>query len=246
MLALLFSVVALIYASVGFGGGSSYLALLVLWDLPFQFIPAIALVCNIVVVSGSSFHYVRAGHLKLKLLWPLVVSSIPLSYLGGRIVIDKVFFVQMLFWALLLSGLRILIQHRRYDENFTCYQAIPARFSFLLGGVLGFCAGVTGIGGGIYLAPILYHLRAGSPKQIACLTSLFILLNSMAGLVGQLQKGLVASALLDYGYLPLCAFLGGQLGNLMMLKFISPRFAALLTGSLVLFVASQLALKIWG
>lgn len=246
MLGLLFAVIALFYASVGFGGGSSYLALLVLWGLPYAAIPIIALICNIVVVSGNSFHYARAGHVNWRLVLPLVAASIPLSYIGGRLPIEKETFVIILFVSLAVTGLRLLINHRRYGDDSSTYQAIPAWINVLLGSVLGFLAGITGLGGGIFLAPVLYNLRAGSPKQIAATTSLFILLNSIAGLFGQLYKNAPIETVLEYWYLPVLALLGGQLGNLMMLKFIPARIVALLTALLVLFVAGRLGLHILG
>lgn len=245
ILGLLFFIVALFYASVGFGGGSSYLALLVLWELPYAAIPVIALICNIVVVAGNSFHYVRAGHLNWRLSLPLVAASIPLSYIGGRLAIEKETFVIILFASLAITGLRLLINYRRYDDDSSAYQAMPVWLSALLGSALGFLAGITGIGGGIFLAPILYNLRAGSPKQIAATTSLFILLNSIAGLFGQLHKNALIETTLEYWYLPVLALLGGQIGNLMMLKFIPARIVALLTALLVLFVAERLGLHIW-
>lgn len=246
LLGFLFAIVAFFYASVGFGGGSSYLALLVLWELPYAVIPAIALICNIVVVSGNSFHYVRAGYLNKRLLPPLVVTSIPMSYLGGRLEIEKNVFVLILFLSLLMTGIRLLIQHRRYEDDIGSYKPISGRLGAITGGALGLLAGITGIGGGIFLSPVLYNLRAGSPKQVACITSLFILLNSISGLVGQLQKHGFSEAIAEYWYLPALAFLGGQVGNLMMLRFIPARIAALLTALLVLFVAIQLGLKNWG
>ncbi|MBN8531820.1 MAG: sulfite exporter TauE/SafE family protein, partial [Alphaproteobacteria bacterium] len=145
---------------------------------------------------------------------------------------------------LLVSGLRLLIQHRSYDENMRRYKKMPLWLGTATGGVLGFLSGVTGIGGGIFLSPVLYNLRVGSPRQIACASSLFILLNSISGLAGQLQKHAFSSMVTEYWYLPLLALLGGQAGNLLMLKFMPPRMAALLTALLVLFVAGQLGLRI--
>lgn len=245
LLGLLFFIVALFYASVGFGGGSSYLALLVLWKLPYAAIPVIALICNIVVVSGNSFHYARAGYVNWRLLLTFVVPSIPLSYIGGRLAIEKETFVIILFISLLIAGLRLLITHRRYDENPGTYRTIPIWLGTGIGSILGFLAGVTGIGGGIFLAPVLYNLRAGSPKQIAAAASLFILLNSIAGLFGQLHKNTLSETVLEYWYLPLLVFLGGQLGNLMVIKFAPARIIALFTALLVLFVAGRLGLHIW-
>lgn len=244
LLGLLFFIVAAFYASIGFGGGTSYIALLVLWGLPYAAIPALALACNIVVVSGNSFHYVRAGYCNKRLVLPFLVG-VPFAYIGGKLPIDKETFTAILFVSLLFAGMRMLIQHRRYGEDTGSYRTMPLWISISLGSILGFLAGITGIGGGIFLAPVLYNLRAGSPKQIAATTSIFILLNSIAGLVGQMQKHVDTDIMLHYWYLPLLVLAGGQLGNQMMLKLMPTRITALLTALLVLFVAGRLGLHIW-
>lgn len=244
LLGLLFALVALFYASVGFGGGSSYLALLVLWDLPYAAIPVIALICNILVVSGNSIHYTRAGYANWRLLLPFAAPSVPAAYLGGRLVIEKDLFLLILFISLLAAGLRLLIQHRRYDDDPGCYRTIPLWCGILMGAALGFLAGITGIGGGIFLAPTLYSLRAESPKQIAAAASLFILLNSIAGLLGHLHKDALLETVLEFWHLPLLALIGGQIGNLMVIKFVPARIVALLTALLILFVAIRLGIHI--
>ncbi len=241
----LFFVVALIYASVGFGGGSSYIALLLLFNLPYSSVPIIALICNIVVVAGSSIHYIRSGYLNKKLLFPLVLASIPMAYLGGKIPLSKETFTIILCITLFVTGARLLIKHKQFDEDTESYTPIPVPLNMLIGAVIGFLSGVTGIGGGIFLSPILYNLRAGSPKQIATISSLFILLNSMGGLLGQLQKHGTLDVMSDFWTLPVVALLGGQIGNLMLIKFIPARITALLTALLVLGVAGQLAFRLY-
>ncbi len=245
MLGMLFALVALFYASVGFGGGSSYLALLALWAVDYTIIPAIALICNITVVSGNSIHYVRAGYLNWRLLLPPTIASVPFAYLGGRIEIEKEHFLLLLCATLLVAGIRLLLNYRMYDDDAASYRPLPLKIGGFIGAILGFISGVVGIGGGIFLAPILYNLRTGSPKQIATTASLFILINSIAGLIGQLQKNGISDVLLDFWYLPCLVLLGGQLGNFLTIKFIPTRIIALLTACLVLFVAGRLALVIW-
>ncbi len=244
-LGILFAFVALFYASVGFGGGSSYLALLVLWEVPYAIIPAIALICNITVVSGNSIHYVRAGYLNWRLLLPSTLASVPFAYLGGRLDIEKEHFILLLCATLLIAGVRLLLNYRLYDDSTMSYHPISLGLGGVIGAVLGFLAGAIGIGGGIFLAPILYNLRAGSPKQIATTASLFILVNSIAGLIGQLQKNGVTEAVLDYWYLPLLVLAGGQIGNLLTIRFIPTRIVALLTALLVLFVAGRLGVLVF-
>lgn len=245
LLGTIFALVAAFYASVGFGGGSSYLALLVLWNVPYIVVPVIALICNVIVVSGNSFHYVRAGYLNWRLILPFAIPSVLLSYVGGRLLIEKETFVIILFVSLLIAGLRLLIHHRRYDDDPSAYKAIPVLLGTAMGATLGFLAGVTGIGGGIFLAPVLYNFRAAPPKQIAAASSLFILVNSIAGLFGQLHKNIPLESLLDYWYLPLLVLIGGQVGNLVVIKFAPSRIIALLTALLVLFVAGRLGLHIF-
>jgi uncharacterized protein len=240
ILSLAFAFVALFYASVGFGGGSSYLALLVLWDVPYRIIPAIALICNIVVVSGNSIHYIRAGYLNWRLILPTTITSIPMAYIGGLLPIEKELFILFLFLTLFIAGGRMLIQYKRYNNNLDFYKDLPIWLGCITGAILGFLSGLVGIGGGIFLAPILYNLRAGPPKQIATTTSLFIFVNSIAGLIGQVQKNGMTDSLLEYWLLPFAVLIGGQLGNLMTIKFIPPRIVALLTALLVLFVSGRL------
>lgn len=244
LLGLLFLLVAAFYASVGFGGGSSYLALLVLWDVPYAIIPIIALICNIVVVSGNSMHYARAGYANRKLLLPFVLPSVLTAYIGGRLLIEKETFVLILFFSLLAAGLRLLIKHRSYGDDPGMYRPIPYPLAVGIGAALGFLAGITGIGGGIFLAPVLYALRAAPPKHIAAAASLFILLNSIAGLFGQLQKPVGLETALAYWYLPLLVLVGGQIGNLMVIKFAPARIVALLTALMILFVAIRLGMHI--
>jgi uncharacterized membrane protein YfcA len=136
MLGILFFVVALLYAAVGFGGGSSYLALLVLWEMPYNIIPILALLCNIVVVSGNSFNYIRKGLLKRSIIWPLVLTSVPLSFIGGRIPIEKELFVIILFFTLLIAGLRLLITHKKYDDKPDSYKSLPLPASLTIGSIL--------------------------------------------------------------------------------------------------------------
>lgn len=246
LLGILFFIVALFYASVGFGGGSSYLALLVLFDLPYIIIPAIALVCNIIVVSGNSFHYVRAGYLNWRLFLPPALTSVPFAYFGGRLEVEKEWFLVLLFATLLIAGIRLLVNYRLYDESLKINRRLSWWLGGLIGAVLGFMAGVVGIGGGIFLAPLLYNLRAGKPKQIATTASLFILVNSIAGLAGQLQKSGLPAAILEYWHLPLLAFIGGQIGNFITVRFIPSRTVTLLTAFLVLFVAARLGVMVAG
>ena len=246
LLAILFLITATLYSSVGFGGGSTYLALLLIWGVPYFIFPVIALCCNIIVVSGNSFNYIRAGNLNYKILIPYLIGSIPLSYLGGSLSIEKQIFEILLFLVLSLSGVLLLFNFRSYNKSAFGYRKIPLMFSIFIGGALGFVSGIVGIGGGIFLSPILFLLRAGHPKHIITATSLFILVNSVFGIIGQLQKNNILIEIPNYLSLLIFVFIGGQLGNFLNLKIFSTQILALITGLLVIFVAIRMGFKLIG
>ena len=245
ILSILFFVTAILYASVGFGGGSTYLALLLLWNIPYYIFPVIALVCNIFVVSGNSFNYIKAGNLNLKLLMPYLIGSIPLAFIGGSLPIEKSLFEIFLFLVLAFAGTLLLINFKSYDDENTTYRNIPIFISILIGGILGFVSGVVGIGGGIFLSPILFLLKAGKPKHIVTCASLFILINSISGIIGQLTKNIVLNDISNYWYLFLAVIIGGHIGNFLNLKIFPTRILALVTSALVLFVATKMSVKLF-
>ena len=245
ILSILFFVTAILYASVGFGGGSTYLALLLIWEVPYYIFPVIALVCNIFVVSGNCFNYIRAGNLKTSLLIPYLISSIPLAFIGGTIEIEKSFFEILLFIVLTIAGTLLLFNFKSYEDNKENYNKIPLIISFMIGGLLGFVSGVVGIGGGIFLSPILFLFKAGKPKHIITSASVFILINSIFGLLGQLTKNDVFIEVSNYWYLLFAVIIGGQIGNFLNLKIFSSRILALITSGLVLFVATRIGIKLF-
>ena len=244
LLAISFLVTAVLYSSVGFGGGSTYLALLLIWGVPYFVFPVIALSCNIIVVSGNCFNYIRAGNLNLKLLIPYLIGSIPLAFIGGSLPIEKRLFEILLFLVLTAAGTLLLFNFKSYDNKKENYKKIPIVLSVLIGGTLGFISGVVGIGGGIFLSPILFLIRAGRPKHIITMASLFILINSITGIVGQLTKNEVLSEIPNYWYLLGAVLIGGQLGNFLNLKVLPTRILALVTALLVIFVALRMGFKI--
>ena len=233
------------YSSVGFGGGSTYLALLLIWGVPYFIFPVIALSCNIIVVSGNCFNYIRTGNLNLKLLIPYLIGSIPLAFIGGSLPIEKRLFEILLFLVLMAAGILLLLNFKSYDDKEENYRKIPIPVSILIGGVLGFISGIVGIGGGIFLSPILFLIRAGRPKHIVTTASLFILINSVSGIIGQLTKNAVINEIPNYWYLLVAVLIGGQLGNFLNLKIFPTRILALVTAILVTFVATRMGFKIF-
>jgi len=245
LLTLLFLITSILYSSVGFGGGSTYLALLLLWDVPFYIFPIIALSCNIIVVSGNCINYTRAGNLNIKLLVPYLVGSIPLAYIGGSLEIDKEIFEILLFTILTIAGFLLLVNFKTYNDDEKNYRKIPLLFAVLVGSLLGFISGVVGIGGVIFLSPILFLLRAAKPKHIVTAASVFILINSLSGILGQLSKNEILEQILNYWPLLLAVFIGGQIGNFINIKILPTRILALITSSLVLLVSARMFYKIF-
>ena len=246
LLAILFFVTAALYSSVGFGGGSTYLALLLIWGIPYFIFPVIALSCNIIVVSGNCFNYIRVGNLNLRLLIPYLIGSIPLAYIGGSLPIEKRLFEILLLLVLVAAGALLLFNFRSYDDREESHRKIPIAVSTLIGGLLGFISGIVGIGGGIFLSPILFLIRAGRPKHIVTTASLFILINSIFGIIGQLTKNAVLTEVLNYWYLLVAVLIGGQVGNFLNLKIFPTRILALVTAFLVLFVAIRMGIRLSG
>ena len=245
ILSIFFLITAILYSSVGFGGGSTYLALLLIWDIPYYIFPIIALSCNIIVVSGNSFNYIRAGNLNLKLLLPYLIGSIPLAFIGGSLPVEKKFFEILLLIVLSVAGLLLLFKFKSYDDEEKNYRKIPITISIFIGGILGFVSGVVGIGGGIFLSPTLFLIRAAKPNHIITTASLFILINSLSGIIGQLTKSSVLSEIQNYWFLLLAVLIGGQIGNFLNLKIFPTRILALVTAGLVLFVAIRMAYKLF-
>ncbi len=245
LLAILFLITAILYSSVGFGGGSTYLALLLIWGIPYFIFPVIALSCNIIVVSGNCFNYIRAGNLNFRLLFPYLIGSIPFAYIGGSLPIEKKIFEILLFLILAIAGTLLFFNFRSYDDRERRYKEIPKIISIFIGACLGFISGVVGIGGGIFLSPILFLIKAGRPKHIVTSASLFILINSISGIIGQLTKNAVLEEIINYWYLLAAVLIGGQIGNFLNLKILPTRILVILTASLVIFVALRMGYKIF-
>jgi len=230
---------------VGFGGGSTYLALLLIWGVPYQVFPIIALCCNIIVVSGNCFNYIKAGNINIKLLSPFLISSVPFAFIGGSLQLDKSFFEILLFIILTLTGLSLLLKFRSFDETKEVGNNIPKIISFLIGGSIGFVSGVIGIGGGIFLSPVLLLIKAGKTRHIATTASLFILINSISGLVGQSTKGFILNEIYNYWPLFLLVLIGGQLGNFLNIKILPTRVMILFTAGLVIFVSVRMGFRLF-
>ena len=244
ILSILFFVTALIYSSVGFGGGSTYLAILLIWGVPYTIFPVIALVCNIIVVSGNSINFIRSKNININLLFPYLIGSIPFAFIGGSITIEKSLFEILLFCVLLVAGIFLLIESKSFNKEKIKINKIPRLISISIGSIIGFMSGLVGIGGGIFLSPLLFLMKAGYPRHITSSASLFILINSIFGIAGQLTKDQVLDQVITYWPLFLSVLIGGQIGSLLNIKFLSNKILALLTSFLVIFVAIRMGIKL--
>lgn len=240
ILILVFFSIAIIYSSVGFGGGSSYLAGLSFTALPFIEIRSIALICNITVVSGNTWLFIKNNIFDWKKIIPLVVLSVPMAFFGGLIKLEQDVFYIVLACSLIIAGiftwLTKLFQENEFKNN-------SVLLNLFLGGIIGFLSGLVGIGGGIFLAPVLYLTKWDSPKKIAAASSFFILLNSVSGLIGQSQHKDFSINYHLVALLVLSVFIGGQIGARLTVKIIKPTLLKRMTATLIIFVGIKLILN---
>lgn len=210
VLALSFFIIALLYSIVGFGGGSSYIALLSFTDTPYHLIPKIALICNLLVVTGGTYHFYKKGHISLPLVLPFVLSSVPMAYLGGLYRIEEQTFYLLLAISLFLSAIRLLIIPVKTEDELKNPSTMIA---LIAGATLGLLSGIVGIGGGIFLSPVLIQMGWARSKTAAAVASCFILVNSLAGLAGQFTKNHSLADVFDYFPLFIAVVLAGQIGS---------------------------------
>jgi len=239
MLIILFFLIAFLYSSIGFGGGSSYLALLALFGIEYNMLRSLALLCNIVVVSFGVYFYSKHDHMDWKKVLPIVLVSVPFAFLGGRVLLSQEIFFVILGIALLLAGIAILVK-QSVTSSMSDIKESNKTLELGIGGGIGFFSGLVGIGGGIFLSPLLHLLNWDTPKRIAAIASFFILVNSIAGLIGQVSTNVVS---LDWKLglsLIAAVAVGGQLGTRLGVKVFSELWVRRLTAVLVIYVGLKL------
>lgn len=199
--------VAFLYASVGHGGASGYLALMALFSVAPDVMKPTALLLNLFVSLTAFLQFYRGKHFVWKVFFPLALASIPMAFIGGLIAVDATIYKKILGLLLVFSVIRLLIPARNNAQELK-----PAHFSgaLLMGGVIGILSGMIGIGGGIILSPLLIFFNWTDQKQTAAISALFIFVNSAAGLMGQLTNGIQFSSDM-LGYVGV-AFAGGIAG----------------------------------
>ncbi len=204
---ILLFVVALLYASVGHGGASGYLALMAIYGFAPEVMKPTALILNLFVSLTSFILFYRGGHFKWKLFLPFALASIPFSFLGGTIALDAHIYKKVLGVLLLFPVLRFFIYPNTADKDL---KDSNWPISLLVGAIIGFLSGLIGIGGGILLSPVLLLLSWTNQKQTAAISALFIFVNSVAGLAGQWSHGIkLEPAMLSFVAI---AFVGGMAG----------------------------------
>jgi uncharacterized membrane protein YfcA len=238
-----FFLIAALYSSVGFGGGSSYLALLALCIPDFLQIKTAALLCNLVVVSTGSYLYYKEGFFDKKKFLPLALCSVPAAFVGAMLHLTQKSFFIFLGCVLALSGILLIAQLfiKAVEKPVVSNKSWLVNIG--LGTSTGFLSGLVGIGGGILLSPILNLLKWDTAKKIAALASFFILVNSIAGLLGQVAGNNFHVEFPLLLILLLAVFLGGQLGTRLSLRLLKPELVRALTGILVSYIGVKLVLK---
>lgn len=231
VLAILFFAVALIYSSVGLGGGSSYTALMAIFGVNTLAIPLISLSLNLFVTSIGSYNFVKNKHGNLKLILPFLVSSIPMSYFGGSLLLPKEIFYWILLISLLFVAVRIFFW-KNVSFKFGFSQNTKIVISLLVGSILGLVAGIVGIGGGIYLVPLIIVLGLGSEKEAATCGAIFTWLNSFSGLISRLQYNSID--LTNYMPLIIAVVVGGVVGSFIGAVKLSPRVMDKILGVVII------------
>jgi uncharacterized protein len=238
----IFFCIALLYSSVGFGGGSSYLAALALYGLEMTTVRTTALLCNLIVVTGGTYFFWKNGHLDLKRTLPLVAVSVPLAIIGAKVPLRERTFFILLGSSLMLAAILLIAEtliRKNAEKNINSMAVLP------LSGGIGLLSGMVGIGGGIFLNPILHFFRWAQPKTIAAAAGFFILINSLASLTTQAFSKITTSDWQLIGYLLVAVFLGGQIGSRIGTKWFSQIQVKRATALLIFWVGMEVVRRYW-
>jgi uncharacterized protein len=201
-------IIAFLYASVGHGGASGYLALMALFSFAPETMKPTALLLNLFVAGIAFYHYYKAGYFNLKLFLAFAITSVPLAFLGGMIEVEASIYKKVLAVLLVFAILKML---NVFGKESTILKDVKFWQGLIIGAIIGFFSGLIGIGGGIILTPIILLLHWGKMKEAAAVSALFIWVNSASGLLGQLTSGVTISS--QSIVLVAIAFTGGFIGS---------------------------------
>ena len=236
LLFLAIGLIALLYSSVGHAGASGYIATMTLFGLAPTVIRPTALVLNILVASIGAFQFWRAGHFSWKLFWPFALLSIPAAYVGGYLQPSAAFLRILIGIVLLFSAARLVVRRTDPPQTFT-----PSRpMAISVGAGLGFLAGLTGTGGGIFLTPLLLFCQWAHIRQAAAVSALFIWVNSTAGLVGYFTATRTVPSLGMLLAIP--AIIGGIIGSHLGSRRFAVRVISLCLATVLLIAGTKLIL----
>ncbi|MEP7015158.1 MAG: sulfite exporter TauE/SafE family protein [Verrucomicrobiota bacterium] len=229
-------IVAFLYSSVGHAGASGYIATMTLFGLVPAVIRPTALVLNILVASIGAFQFWRAGHFSWKLFWPFALLSVPAAYLGGYLQPSTGVLKTLIGVVLLFSAARLIFRKADPPEVITP----PRPLAIGVGGGLGFLSGLTGTGGGIFLTPLLLFCQWARIRQAAAVSALFILVNSIAGLIGYFtaQRSVPSLGFVLAG----AAIIGGALGSHLGSRRFPSRTISILLAIVLLIAGTKLIL----
>lgn len=227
--------IAFIYSSVGFGGATSYLAIMSLYGIPAAVASSTALTLNTFVASAAFFNYKQHGHVKIHLLLPLLISSVPAAFFGATLLLSQHFYAFLLNGLLLIVGLRMLMLPQL--ESQASERISPQIWLLLLcGAILGLVSGTVGIGGGVFLSPLIVLMKWGNPKQAATASASFIMLNSLSGLAGRAWSGTLHYGTIGWILIPV-GIIGGLLGSFLGIHYLSGKGMQRVLGMIMIFVA---------
>lgn len=240
LLAVIFTFVAFSYASVGLGGGSAYTALLAIFGANAAAIPMVSLTLNIIVTTIGAIAFLMNGHARFRLIAPFLITSIPMAYIGGMLHLPKIIFYVILIIALFVASFRIYFPKKARTLKLNNKE--KNIIALVCGALLGFVAGVTGIGGGVYLVPLILLIGLGTAKEAAACGAFFIWVNSVSGLLARHQHNA-----LDIGsYLPLvvAVVIGGLGGALLGAGRFHPQTMQKILGSILVVALFLLSKKV--
>src|SRR3989338_8943117 len=236
LLLILIALAALLYSSVGHGGASGYLAAMALLGVAPAVMKPAALVLNIFVAVWVAWRLYRAGYFNARVFWPFALGSIPLAFVGGLLILPGNFYRYVVGAPLVLAALRLLVEARDQPAR----SVPPPMLAVAVGAVLGFVSGLTGVGGGVFLSPLLLFLRWAGMRHTAALSAVFILLNSLAGLAGHVAAG--AGVPSGLPWMVFAALAGGVVGAELAVRRLAPVRLRQLLGVVLIIAAAKMFL----
>jgi uncharacterized membrane protein YfcA len=184
-----FFCIAVLYSTVGHAGASGYLATMALLSFPAGVMKPTALALNILVALVTSVRFYQAGYFSWRLFWPFALASIPLAYIGGGLTVHATIYKMLVGIALLFSAAYLILRNRAVPEEGVIADPPGIAVSLTTGAVIGFISGLTGVGGGIFLSPVLIMLNWAGLRKTSAVAAVFILVNSLSGLAGYFHQG---------------------------------------------------------